>query len=75
MTKVVVPNSNIAIIWIIMFEWYVIRCGAKNRHPKTTYLKEIGLDAQNMLTIGSILNIYGVTSTRIITLTMEKIFI
>lgn len=47
---------NIAIIWTPMFEWYVIRCGAKNEHQNTMYFKDIGLDAQNMLTLGSIHN-------------------
>jgi hypothetical protein len=80
MTKVDVPKFNIAIIWTPIFEWYVIRCGAKNEHQNTMYLKEIGLDAQNMLTLGFIHDkmqgaYTAVMSTRIFTLTMNKIFI
>ena len=53
------PDSNIAVIWTPVFEW-LIRCGSKNRHQKDMCLKEIGLQAQNMLTIlGSIANMIG----------------
>ena len=34
-----------------MFEWDVVRCGSKNGHQNDTCLKELGLCAQNMLTI------------------------
>ena len=52
------PNSNIAIMWTPIFEWYVVMCGSKNRHPKDTCLKEIGLCVQNELTIlGLVVNI------------------
>ena len=34
-----------------MFEWCVINCGSKNRHPIDICSKEIRLCAQNMLTI------------------------
>ena len=45
------------IILTLIFEWYVIKCGSKNGHQKDTCLKEIGLSAQNMLTIvGSMIN-------------------
>jgi hypothetical protein len=30
--KVKVPKSNIAIIWTPIYDWYVVRCGSKNRH-------------------------------------------
>ena len=54
--KVDVPKSNIAMIWTSMFEWYMDRCESKDRNQKDMYLKEIGLRAQNMLTIlGSII--------------------
>ena len=40
-----------------MFEWCVVRCGSKNGHQKDMCSKEIGLHAQNLLTIqGSIFN-------------------
>ena len=40
----------------------MVRCGSKNGHQKDMCLKEIGLRAQNMLTIlGSIVNIIGGT--------------
>ena len=54
-----VPNLNIAIIWIPVFEWYVdLRSiSKKNGHQKDICLEEIGLHAQNMLSIlGSIVN-------------------
>ena len=55
-------NSNMAIIWTPIFEWHVVRWGSKNGHQKYMYLKEIGLRAQNMLTIlGSLVNMIGVT--------------
>ena len=34
-----------------IYEWYVVRCGSKNGHQNDMCLKEIGLHAQNMLTI------------------------
>ena len=44
--------------WIPIFEWCVDRCGFKNKYKKDMCLKEIGLHAQNLLTILSlILNI------------------
>ena len=40
-----------------MFEWYVVRCGSKNKRQSDTCSKEIGLCAQNTLTIrGSVVN-------------------
>ena len=69
--------------WIPMFG----RCvGSKNRHQKDMWFKEIGLRAQNLLTVlGSIVNVivggggegksilyYHSTSTRIFTLMMNK---
>ena len=58
--KVDVPKSKTTIIWTPIFEWYVVRCGSKNRHPIHMCLKEIGPCAQNMLIIlGSIVNMIG----------------
>ena len=45
------PKSNIAIIWTLIFEWYVIRCGFKNGHQKDMCFKELGLCVQNMPTV------------------------
>ena len=45
-----------------IFEGYVIGCGFKDGHWQDMCWKEIGLHAQNMLTIiGSIVNVIGVT--------------
>lgn len=41
--------SNIEIIWMPIFEWYVGRYGSDKRHQKHMNLKEIRLHAQNML--------------------------
>jgi len=61
--KVGMPESNIEIIWIPIFEWHVVRCESKNSHQKNMCLKEIRLHAQNMLIIlGSIINMIGRTS-------------
>jgi hypothetical protein len=52
-----VCERNIAIIWPLIFEWHVVRCGSKNGLKKDVCLKEIGLCAQTILTIlCSILN-------------------
>ena len=34
-----------------IIEWYVVWCGSKNGYRKTMLLKEIGLHAQNAITI------------------------
>ena len=45
-----------------MFEWYVLKCGSKNKHLKDMCFEEVGLHAQSMLTIlGSIINMIGET--------------
>ena len=36
-----------------MFEWYVVRCGSKNKNQKATCFKKSTIRAQNMLTIMS----------------------
>jgi hypothetical protein len=36
-TKVDMPNSQIAIFSTHVFEWYVVRCGSKNRHQKDMF--------------------------------------
>jgi hypothetical protein len=45
-SKVDMLNSNIAIFWTPIFEWYVIRCGSKNIHQNYMCLKEIGLGSK-----------------------------
>ena len=61
-TKVDVPNSSIAIIWTLVFEWYMVRCRSKNGHQKDMCLVEVELRAQNMLIIlVSIINIIAET--------------
>ena len=58
--KVDVPKSKLTIIWTLIFEGHVVRCGSKNQHPSHMCLKEIGLCAQNMLVIlGSRVNMIG----------------
>ena len=75
-----VPNSNAKIIRSIIFEQYVVRCGSKNGHQMMC-LKEIGLSAQNMLTIlSSIIYMFEdlydhLLSTRILSLIMNRILI
>jgi hypothetical protein len=58
----------------------VVRCHTKNGYKQDTYLKEIGLCAQNMITIvGSIVdiiggNLYGhLICTRFFAFTMNRI--
>ena len=56
--KANVPNSFTHLTQTTIFEWYVVCCGFKNGRQKYTCLKEIGLHAQDMITIlGSIFNI------------------
>ena len=55
-------DSNISIIWTPIFEWYVVRCGSKNGQQIYICSKQIGLCAQNMLTVlGSIVNMIAGT--------------
>ena len=49
--KVSRPNSVIYLNGTPIFEWWVVRCRIKNEHQKDMCLKEIGLQAQNVLTI------------------------
>ena len=37
------PNSNIAIIWTPIVEWFAVRCAQKNGHENDTCLIETGL--------------------------------
>ena len=54
------PNSIFCLNQIPIFEWYVNRCGSKNMHQKDMCSKEIGLLAQDMIVILSlIINIFG----------------
>ena len=58
--KADVPNLVTYLYQTPIFEWYVVRCGSKNRYQNDLCLKEIGLHAQNMVTIlGSTVNIIG----------------
>ena len=73
------PNSVTHRNWTPIFEWYVIRCGSKNKYQKYTCLKEMGLRAQIITILGSIVNIIGsqcdcLMNTSILTLIMTKIF-
>ena len=58
-SKVEIPNSDTLLHRTPKFEWFVVWCGSKNGHQKgITCSKEIGVHAQNMITIlGSIVNI------------------
>ena len=76
------PYSVTFVIYTLIFQWYVVKCGSKNNHQKGMCFTEIGLQAKNMITIlGSIVNtIEGSLfdhsmSLRIFTLIMNKIFI
>ena len=52
--------SNIARIWTLIFECYVVTCGSKNGHQKDMWLQEIGPCAQDMVTIlGPEVNMIG----------------
>ena len=44
-----VLKCNIAIIWTLVFDWYVIRCGSNNGQQINMSLKEIGLYMQTIL--------------------------
>lgn len=56
--KVSEPNSVTYHKQALIFDWSVIRCGSKNKHHNDMCLKEIGLRAQNLLTIqGLVVNI------------------
>ena len=59
--KVDIPNSVTCLTRTPIFRWYVVRCGPKNVYQKIIMcLKELGLQAQNMVTIlSSIVNIIG----------------
>ena len=67
---------------IATFVWFVVRCGLKNAHQNDICLQDIGLCAENMVTIlPSIVNIIEedlydhLTIARIFALTMSKIII
>ena len=78
-----VPDSIISLYHIPILEWLGNKCGSWNGYQKGMCLKEIGLHAQNMLTILSLIvniidgiHIYDhVTKTRIFTLIMYNIFV
>ena len=56
----VVPKSNIAIIWMPIFEWCMVGCESKERNQNDMCSKETGLSVQMMLTIlGFIVNMIG----------------
>ena len=57
-----VPNLITYLTCTPIFEWYVVWCGYKNEYKKDMCLKEIGLHAQNMITILSFtINMIGGT--------------
>ena len=56
------PNSATYLNRTHIFEWYMVRCGFKNRYQKDICLEVIGIPAQNMITIlGSIVNMTYMT--------------
>jgi hypothetical protein len=60
--KVSRPDSDIYLNETPTFEWWVVRFRIKNGHQKEMCSKEIGLQAQNVLTIlSSIVNTIGGT--------------
>ena len=72
--KVDVPKSHTKILWTPIFEWSVVRCGSKNRHPKDVCLKEIEQRAQKINNRHDWKDLYDhLMSTRIFTLIMNKI--
>jgi hypothetical protein len=73
-TKVEGPYLATLLIRTPIIEWYVVWCGSKNGYRKTMLWKEIGLHAQNVITIlKSTINIkcwnlyYQLMSTRLFT--------
>jgi hypothetical protein len=51
-------NPYTRVIWTTRFEWYVVRCGSKNKHQKDVCLEEIELRAQDMISIlGPVVNV------------------
>jgi hypothetical protein len=51
-------NPNTRVIWTPRFEWYVVRCGSKNKHQKDVCLEDIELRAQDMIGIlGPVVNV------------------
>ena len=51
------PYSFTFVIYKLIFQWHVVKCGSKKKHQKTMCFKEIGLRAKNVITIlGSIVN-------------------
>ena len=81
MGKVDNPYLVTFLIMTPILEWYVIWCGSKNGYQKDMSLKEIGLRAQNMITIlGSISQhnwgyLYEHLMSMRTSLRMSKIFI
>ena len=75
------PKLIIYLLCTPVFEWYVVWCGYKNKYEKDICLKEIGLHAQNMITILSLSqhdwgDLYDhLLSTKIFTLIIYKIII
>ena len=58
--KEVLCNPNTIVIWTPRFEWYVVKCGSKNKHQRDKCLKDTELRAQDMITIqGSTVNMIG----------------
>ena len=49
--KIDVRNLVNYLNWAPIFNWYLIRCGFKNRYKNDICSKEVILHAQNMITI------------------------
>ena len=80
--KVDLPNLVTYLDWTPIFEWYVVICDSKNRYETDMCLKEIGLRAQNMITIFRLNSqhkwgdLYDyLMSTTIFTLILHKILV
>ena len=56
-SKVDVPNSITYFNKTPIFKWYVVRCSSKINYQKDTCLKDIGLSAQNIWILTSLINI------------------
>ena len=52
------PNSVTHLEWTCLFEWRVVKDGSKNGHQKDMYVREIWLQAHDLLIVlGSIVNL------------------
>ena len=59
--KIDIPYSLTFVTKTLVLEWYVIRCGFKNKNQKDTCLRGIGFHAQiTLASQGSRVNLIGV---------------